>query len=505
MERTLDQNDLVISDGPDRAVALAGVMGGLDSEIHDNTVNVLLESAAFSGYHVRKTSRKLSLRSESSIRYEKGCDVHNVAYVSDRAAGLLQELASGEVVGGICDAYPVKKDLVTVKVRPQRVNQLLGLQLSDEEITTCLTRLGMDVTPVEGGYSVKVPSWRADIEMEVDLIEEVARIYGYDRIPATLPKGATTVGQLTPWQRFVDQVRIYMSQSLMETINYSFIHPGSWDALRLPADSSYRNCVQIANPLSEDQSVMRTMLLPGLLNAVARNLSRQNESVLLYETGRVFYPTQEKNVVKEKVALAGAISGKLGANWLKLDGTLDFYFLKGVLDTMFAHLGVDIAYAPTAEVPYLHPGRGAQLCADGKVLGLIGEVHPEVQKNFSIKERTCVFELDMEALFELYSGRMMMQRFSRFPMVSRDLAILVQSDVTAGAILDAVKALQLECLVQDRIFDVYAGAQVEAGKKSVALKFVFQAPDRTLTDAEIADYMQKITEQLQEKVGAAIR
>ena len=508
IERTLDANDLVISDGPDCAVALAGVMGGLDSEINDKTVNVLLESAVFNGYYVRKTSRRLSLRSESSIRYEKGCDVHNAAYVSGRAAGLLQELAGGEVVGGIVDAYPVKKELAVVHLRPQRVNRLLGLQLSEEKITSCLQRLGMGVTKAEDGYSVEVPSWRADIEMEVDLIEEVARIYGYDRIPATLPSGSATVGQLTPWQAFVDQVKTYMSQSMMETINYSFIHPQSWDALRLPADSPYRKCIQIANPLSEDQSIMRTMLLPGLLEAAARNLSRQNESVMLYEIGRVFYPHFEQETVKEvteKVFLGGVISGKAAAHWLKPDGALDFYFLKGILDSLFMHLGVNITYQPASGYPSLHPGRAASLCADGQVLGMIGEIHPEVQKNFAVKERVCVFELDMEALFKLYSGRMMMQNFSRFPMVSRDLALVVKEEITAGTILEAVKELNMSCLIQSGIFDVYAGAQVGEGLKSVALKFVFQAPDRTLTDAEIADYMQEIMNKLQEKTGASVR
>ncbi len=505
VERALDPNDLVISDGPDCAVALAGVMGGLDSEIHDDTVNVLLESAVFNGYNVRKTSRRLALRSESSIRYEKGCDVHHADYVSNRAAGLLQELAGGEVVGGIFDAYPRKKENVTVKIRPARVNQLLGLQLSDEEITVCLERLGMTVTPTEGGYSVQVPSWRADIEMEVDLIEEVARIYGYDRIPATLPSGKTTVGQLTPWQSFVDQVREYMSQSMLETINYSFIHPKSWDDLRLTPDSPYRNCVQIANPLSEEQSVMRTMLLPGLLNAAARNLARQNESVLLYEIGRVFYPTQEENVVREKVSLGGVIAGKLGANWLKLDGTLDFYFLKGVLDVLFAHLGVEITYEPTGAYPSLHPGRSAQLCAEGKILGVIGEIHPHVQKNFGLKDRVCVFELNLENLFALYNNRTTTQRFSRFPMVSRDLAVLVKEDMEVGRILNRVRQLDLPYLIQSRVFDVYVGEQVETGQKSVALNFVFQAPDRTLTDTEIAEYMQQIVVELQKTLHATVR
>ena len=291
VERTLDHDMLVITDGS-KPVALAGIMGGLDSEIHDATVNVLLESAWFLGPNIRRTSRKVGLRSESSIRFEKGTDINGVIYAVNRAAMLIQELAGGEVVKGVCDEYPDPRKELQVTLRPERVNYLLGMELTPSQIRSYLEKLQFPVKERKGNFIVDIPSYRPDIEIEVDLIEEVARLHGYDKNEPGLPGGETTPGGLTTFQKFRDEIKNIMCQHLNEVINYSFISEENFQRLLLPQDSNLRNVVRIANPLSEEQAVMRTLLLPGLLQNVSNNLARKNENLGFYEMGAVFSPAE---------------------------------------------------------------------------------------------------------------------------------------------------------------------------------------------------------------------
>ena len=288
VERQLDEDMLLITEGG-RAVALAGIMGGQNTEINDNTVNVLLESAHFDGICIRKTSRKLALRSDSSVRFGKGTDVEGCVFAADRAAALMQDHAGGQVASGVCDCYPGRREALKVSLRKDRVNHVLGTSMTSVQIGAFLDALHMQHTVADGVFQVTIPSYRPDMTIEEDLIEEVARLYGYDNIPATLPVGPSTQGVLNQYQKLQDRVKSIMDASMYEIVCYTFIHPGWDDLLMLPADSPRRNSIRVANPLSEDQSVMRTLLLPGMLDTVSRNQARQNENLAFFEMGNVFF------------------------------------------------------------------------------------------------------------------------------------------------------------------------------------------------------------------------
>lgn len=503
VERDLDSEMLLITDNG-RPVALAGVMGGLNTEINDNTVNVLLESACFNGVSVRKTSRKLALRSDSSVRFEKGADVNGVIFAINRAADLMQELGEAEVVAGICDQYPDPLLPRQILLRPEKVNDLLGTSLSGADIKGFIEDLAFKTSTEEEGLFVYVPSYRPDIEMEVDLIEEVARLYGYDRIEASLPGGNNTRGGLTPYQDFKDKLKDLMSRTFYEIMNYSFISPRYFDMLVLPENSSLREVVKVANPLSEEQSVMRTILLPGLLDTVSRNLARKNSNLAFFEMGSVFIP-QDTVLPEESLKLAAVVAGKLDLNWLKNNVEMDFYYLKGILENFLLQLGIENTSFMTAAHPGYHPGRTAVLYCQGLELGVIGEVHPQVRQNFSIKPRACAFELDVERLFELSNRRIMMDSITKYPAVERDLAILLREDLAAAEVLDAIKAAGTELLQNILLFDVYSGDQVASGFKSMAFRMTFQSKERTLTETDVSTVMDGIIAALEQKLQASLR
>ncbi len=503
MERVLDPEMLLITDNG-RPVALAGIMGGQNTEISEATVNVLLESACFKGTNIRKSSRKLALRSDSSIRFEKGADINGVIYAVNRAAALIQATGEGQVVAGIADCYPEPEPLRQVLLRPERVNYLLGTDISTEKIKTYIQNLKFEWQEQDGNLLVTVPSYRPDIEMEVDLIEEVARLNGYDTIPAELPYGNTTHGGLTPYQLFRDRVKALMSTSFYETINYSFISPRFFDMLQLPEDSKLRDVIKVANPLSEEQSIMRTLLLPGLLDAVSRNLARKNSSLAFFEMGTVFYP-QAEGMPREVLKLGAVAAGRLESNWLKQDVEMDFFYLKGVIENLLAQLGIVELVWEETEAPGYHPGRTAVIVCQGKTLGIIGEIHPLVRQSFDIKPRACAFELDIETMYELSAQRVMMEQITRYPAVERDLAIVVGQPVKAAQALAIISEQGGDLLQNVAVFDVYSGEQVPAGCKSMAFKMTFQSEERTLTEAEVNLRMDGIRSSLSEKLGAALR
>lgn len=500
-ERELDSEMLLITDNG-RPVALAGVMGGLNTEITDNTVNVLLESACFNGVSIRKTSRKLALRSDSSIRFEKGADVNGLIFAVNRAADLMQELGEAEVVAGICDQYPDPLLPRQVLLRTEKVNSLLGTSLSSYEIKGFIEDLSFKYSETEKGLLVYVPSYRPDIEIEVDLIEEVARLYGYDRIETSLPGGSVR-GGLTAYQSYKDKLKDLMSRTFYEIMNYSFISPRYFDMLGLPVDSPLRAVVKVANPLSEEQSVMRTLLLPGLLDTVSRNLARKNSNLAFFELGSVFYP--QVDLPRESLKLSAVVAGKLENNWLKNNVEMDFYYLKGILENFLLQLGIEnISFAAEA-CPGYHPGRSAQIYSQGLELGVIGEIHPQVRQNFNIKPRVCVFELDVASLFEQSNRRVMMDTITKYPAVERDLAIMVGEELTAAEIIDAIKSAGTELLQNIVLFDVYSGDQVASGLKSLAFRMTFQSKERTLTEADVSTVMDEIITALQLKLKASLR
>lgn len=502
-ERILDSEMLVITDSQ-RAIALAGVMGGFNTEIKDDTRDVLIESAWFLGPNIRRTSRRLALRTDSSQRFEKGTDINGLVYAVNRAAALMQELADGEVVQGVCDAYPDPQPNRVITLRPDRVNRLLGTQISTEEIKGYLQNLTFPIEESDGVLKVEAPSYRPDITMEVDLIEEVARLYGYDKINAVLPVGNTTQGGLNAIQKFRDRVRGLMARNLFEVVTYSFINPAHLDNLRLPADAAERKAVVVANPLSEEQGIMRTTLLPGLLFTAATNLARKNENLTFFEMGAVFHPS-DGHLPLEKVKLGAIVTGSNDINWLQNRVNLDFYYLKGVTEDLLRQINIsDYDFEPVQNESY-HPGRTARIMSGNTVLGIIGEVHPLVLQNYDIKPRCCVLELDVEALYACSQDRVMMQEITRYPAVERDMAILVEVPRHTSEVLAVIKEAGSEYLRRVVVFDVYTGEQVPAGYKSMAFRFLFQAPDRTLTDSEINESMADIQMNLENKLGATRR
>lgn len=503
VERVLDTEMLLITDNG-RPVALAGIMGGQNTEISEQTVNVLLESACFKGTNIRKSSRKLALRSDSSVRFEKGADINGVIYAVNRAAALIQELGEAEAVTGIADCYPQPVPLRQVVLRPERVNYLLGTGLSPEQIQSHIQTLKFEWQEQDENLLVTIPSYRPDIEMEVDLIEEVARLHGYDDIPAVLPYGDTTHGGLTKYQVFKDQVKEIMSNSFYEIINYSFISPRYFDMLQLPDDSKLRDVIKVANPLSEEQSIMRTLLLPGLLETVSRNLARKNSSLAFFEMGAIFYPRIE-GLPQEVLKLGAVVAGRLESNWLKQETEMDFYYLKGVIENLLFKIGINELNWVETQEPGYHPGRAANVVCKGKTLGVIGEIHPLVRQNFDIKPRACAVELDMETLYELTEQRVMMEQIARYPSVERDLAIIVNDQTKAAQALDIIHEHGGDLLQNVTVFDIYAGEQVPAGCKSMAFKMTFQSEERTLTEAEVNLKMEEIRSGLSEKIGAALR
>lgn len=502
VERELDLDSLVITDGI-RPVALAGVMGGLNTEIGDDTRDVLIESANFLNTNIRRTSKKQGLRSDSSVRFEKGADPNGVIYAVNRAAQLMQELSGGEVVKGICDVYPGKKDPLVINVRPDRVNYLLGTELSHNEIKGYLERLKFKVKDRKGYLAVEIPTYRPDISMEVDLIEEVARLYGYNNVPDTLPLGINRGGQ-TDYQRFRDQIKEVMASYFYEVINYSFISPQLFDRILLPAESPLRNVIQIANPLSEEQSVMRTLLLPGLLENVSRNLARQNHNLNFFEMGAVYYPSDDR-LPEEKLKIGAVVAGRVELNWLKNHVPMDFFYLKGIVEILLKEMGIKDYTFQEHQLAGYHPGRTACIYCQGKEIGVIGEVHPLVLENFDISDKACAFELDVETLYMLTGQKTMMEQIAKYPAVERDLAVLLGQDVKASEAIAVIKASDPELLQDVIVFDIYTGEQVPDGYKSTAFRLTFQSMERTLKEADINSRVDAILLNLQEQIQARLR
>ena len=503
LERQLNDEMLVITDGQ-KPIALAGIMGGENTEISANTTDVLLESASFLATNIRKTSRKLALRSDSSIRFEKGSDINGVIYAVDRAAQLIQELAGGEIAQGVYDVYPKKAKPKKVTLRNKRVNYLLDTKLKKKQIKNYLANLGFKLKENGDELIVDVPTYRPDIQIEVDLIEEVARLHGYHNIPARLPYGETTPGGLTSYQLFREEIRTKMARNLNETITYSFINRAAFDKLMLPADSPLRRVVKVANPLSEEQGVMRTFLLPGLLEVISRNWARKNQNIALFEIGSVFYPVPGK--LPEDPLILGAITtGSNEVNWLNTKITMDFYYLKGIIENLFRELGIKkYSFIEIKRMPY-HPGRAAAIMQEGKEIGTIGEIHPSILESYDIKDQACACEINLEELYKLAQGNAEIMEITKFPGVQRDIALLIDVDIKADEVLRTIKAAEKDILQDITIFDIYRGEQVPAGYKGMGLKLTFESAEKTLTDADVNNSIDKILANLQAETKAVLR
>lgn len=502
--RDLDQNDIVIADanGP---IALAGVMGGLNSEISDATTTVAIESAVFDATTIRKTAQRHNLHTSAAQHFERGVNRGGVEEAADAAAQLMTELASGEVQQGIVTATDQAVEPVKVSVTLARINHVLGTTLSTPTVTDIFNRLGFGVTVENDTFMVTVPARRWDIHIEADLLEEVARIYGYDEIPATLPGGPATPGALTEKQKLIRSSRSIMEAAgLNQAISYSLTTEGK--AGQFMMKESHKT--DLSWPMTLDHATLRMNLISGLLDDVAYNNARRVQDVALYEQGRVFYREEEQVRPSEEDHIAGAISGRLvPTNWQDAKGQpVDFYELKGIVDVFLKNLAVagDVRYEATDRYPELHPGRTADIFVHDHYIGFIGQVHPSTAAAYKINP-TYVFELNLEALIEMPKDVNQYVPISKFPAVSRDIAMLVDDQVTNEEVVATIKKRGGAYLKNVALFDVYEGAHVPEGKRSLAYTLTYQNPETTLTDDEVNQAFEKVEKQLKEQLNAEIR
>jgi len=500
VERDLTPDMLLIAD-EEKALGLAGVMGGLNSEITDSTKRIFVESAHFSSVSIRRTSRRLGLRSEASNRFEKGVNPYGVAATLGRVAELIIELGAGKPVGFVEQVGELPEAKV-VRLTLEKTNALLGTSFRAEDITWVLNRLRFPYEVKEGGYEVKIPSYRADISIEEDLVEEVARITGYDKIPTTLPQGDQTQGRRTPEQAFRRDLRhLLVRLGLNEVMTYSFTAP--------QADEKFgdkEQSIALLNPLREELSVMRTALLPSVLEIAKRNVARRNLDIRLFEMGNI-YKSKERPLVKlpqEVLHLAGVIWGKPPRHWLSPAKEYNFYTVKGVVEEIAREFGLVLEYRLPDNSDLIHPGRSADIYLQGEKIGYMGEIHPALGKEWEL-ERALIFELSVEPMMK--AGNRTIRAFSipKFPAVQRDLAVVVPLEVPAQDVMKRIKELGGPLLVQVDIFDVYTGKPIPEDRKSLAFALKYQAMDRTLKDEEVNSLNQQVLEGIEKEFGAAWR
>lgn len=493
-DRTLNQNDLVIADA-EKAVAIAGVMGGFNSEIEDDTTTVVFESATFDAVSVRLTAQKAGLRTEASSRYEKGLDVNNTIPAINRACQLVEELGCGEVVGGMIDVVGNVPAPTVLAFRPEKINAFLGIDISKEEMAGYLTTIDfkVDLDKME----ITVPSFRPDVVAEADVAEEVARFYGYNKIPTTLISGEATKGSYSPLQKFrKDLSNMLTAQGMYEIYTFTFIGENEFDKLNLSPESPFRNAVKIRNPLGEDTSIMRTTMLASMLETLSYNYNRKNEEAKLFEISKTYIPTVAGELPNEPEKLAIGMYGK----------DIDFFDLKGALEEIIVGLNIKgITWAPLTTCPSLHPGRAASLMIGDKQIGILGQVHPTVCKNFQMDSTCFVAEIDILPLFESVDNDVKYKSLPKFPAAERDIAVLVDKTALVGDLEATIAKASGALLENIKLFDVYEGDRIPEDKKSVAFAISFRAADRSLTSEEVNKVFNKIVKDLQFKNNAQLR
>ncbi len=491
IDHTLDSSMLVIAD-KNKACALAGVMGGANSEITDDTTTVVFESACFLGSSVRVTAKKNGMRTESSARFEKGLDPENCFYGLERACELVELLSAGDVVDGLIDVYPTKLPTATLKLDEKVINNFLGINVSREYMETLLLKLGFTIE----GENITAPTFRADVGCMNDVAEEIARIYGYNKIEASAIKAETTQGGRNKKQQFeYDLSDMLCGIGLDEITTYSFISPKYYDKIRLPEDSILRKSVVISNPLGEDTSVMRTTALPSILEVVARNNNFKNENVALFELASTYIPTTETELPIEGKSLVMAAYGDV-----------DFYKMKGVCDSVLELAGInDAKYQAYSDDAAYHPGRCAKLYVGECELGLIGQIHPLTAANYGMDIPVYVAVIDFEKLFSLTSGEKHYVPLPKYPASTRDFSFVCDEELEVGSIFNAVRRAGGKLVEDVKLFDIYRGAQVGENKKSVSIRVILRAADRTLTVEETDKASKKILGDLEHKLGITLR
>ena len=494
-ERTLDENVLVICDG-EKAVGMAGIMGGENSMITDDVKTMLFEAACFDGTNIRLSSKRVGLRTEASGKFEKGLDPNNAQAAIDRACQLIEELDAGDVVDGTVDVYPVKKEEVRIPFEPDRINALLGTDISKEQMLEYFK-------PIELAYDEKTneivaPTFRQDLFRTADLAEEVARFFGYDNIPTTLPRGEATTGKL-PFYLRIEAVARDIAEfcGFSQGMTYSFESPKVFDKLMLPEDAKERQAILISNPLGEDFSIMRTISLNGMLTSLATNYNRRNKNVRLYEMGNIYLP--------KSLPLTELPDERMQFT-LGMYGDGDFFSMKGVVEEFLDKIGMHEkeVYDPNAGKSFLHPGRQANIVYDGTVIGYMGEVHPTVAANYGIGDRAYVAVLDMPSIVEKATFDRKYEGIAKFPAVTRDISMVLPKEILVGQVEEIIVTRGGKILENYELFDIYEGSQIKEGFKSVAYSLSFRAKDHTLTDTEITSAMKKILDGLK-ALGAELR
>jgi len=494
-EREMDDTVLMISDGK-KSIGIAGIMGGENSMITDDVKTMLFEAACFDGTNIRKSSKKVGLRTDASGKFEKGLDPNNAQAAIDRACQLVEELGAGEVVGGMVDVYGKKKEPVRVLFDADAINNLLGTDISKEEMIGYFEKIGLAYD--EGSNEVIAPTFRHDLFRVADLAEEVARFYGYDNIPTTLPRGEATTGKLS-FKLRVEEVARDIAEfcGFSQGMTYSFESPKVFDKLMIPEDSLLRQTVEIINPLGEDYSIMRTTSLNGMLMSLATNYNRRNKDVRLYELGNVYLPKALPliELPEERMQFTLGMYG---------DG--DFFSMKGVIEEFFDKVGMHgkETYDPRAGKPYLHPGRQANVIYDGTVVGYLGEVHPDVADTYGIGTKAYIAVIDMPEIVKRATFDRKYTGIAKFPAVNRDISMVMPKEILAGQVEEVIEKKGGAYLESYALFDLYEGAQIKEGYKSVAYSIVFRAKNKTLEDAEVTEAMERILKEL-EGMGIELR
>ena len=490
--RVLQPDMLVIADET-KPVGLAGVMGGENSEIVADTVDVVFESANFLGSSIRKTALALGMRTDASAKFEKDIDPMLTVPAVNRACELVELLGAGEVMDGMIDVLNYVPQPVTVKLEPERINALLGTNISEADMIEYLHR---EEVPVVDGM-IQVPSWRPDLRVMADIAEEVARYYGYNNIETTLMRGATTMGGYSDEQKLENAAgAAARALGYSEIITYSFVSPSSFDAIRIPADSPLRKTVKLVNPLGEDTSIMRTVILPSMLDILSRNFAFKNKGVKLYEIGKIYLPVEGEKLPNEPKRM---IFGTYGEHE-------NFFTLKGEVDTLLEQLNVHPAtYVADTKNPSYHPGRCADIMIDGKKLGVIGQIHPLVAEGYGISGEVYVAELDFTGLQSALAPERVFHSLPKFPTVSRDLALVCDEAMTVGMLEACIKKAGGKLLRSIQLFDIYRGPGIAPGRKSVAFSLELRADDRTLTDEDTTGVTNAVLEKLKNDLGVTLR
>lgn len=501
-ERKLQPNDIVIT-ANDVPVTLAGTMGGLETEISDETTTVALEAAVFDGHRIRKTSRRENLHSEASMRFERGVDVAAVREALDAAAAMIAELGEGQVVKGVASVNEPETTPAKIKTSASHINKVLGTELTVEQIQAIFDRLGFETIVAADELTVYVPTRRWDIAIAADLVEEVARIYGYDNLPTTLPAGQTTPGSYTPAQKLIRQARQTLEATgLDQAISYGLTTEEK--AKRFALEEALPTNLDF--PMSSEHTTVRMNLISGLLDDLAYNAARKVNDVALYEQGRVFFRDEDQTRPREVEHIAGAVTGLVSdANWNTTKQEVDFFYLKGIVANLLHELGVTNESYQAVAMPDMHPGRTAAIYAGETYLGFIGEVHPNTAKEYKLKQRVYVFELDLQKVIELPKAAKLYTPVSKYPSITRDIALAVSADVTNQQIEDCIRKNGGAFLKDIKLFDVYQGEHIMDGFKSLAYTLVYSDPNATLQDEAVTKAFEKVQAKLVEEFEADIR